>query len=111
MNRAQKKLGAFQAVAGKAMKGLGLIFGTVAVGKLVKDTISTAMRTETLDIAMQSVAKSSGYAISTLQEQRKAVMELGIAQQEATQILTRFMQAQLDTADAANCPGWHKMQR
>jgi hypothetical protein len=47
------------------------------------------------------VARSSGYAQSAVKEHKEAVMDLGIAEQEATQITTRFMQAQLDTADAA----------
>lgn len=81
--------------------GIGLLQGFRSLGGAITDFVNTAARTEVLDIAMQSVAKSSGYAITALREQRKSVMELGIAEQEATQILTRFMQAQLDTADAA----------
>ena len=81
--------------------GMGLMSGFRSLGGAITDFVNTAARTEVLDVAMQSVAKSSGYAISALREQRKSVMELGIAEQEATQILTRFMQAQLDTADAA----------
>lgn len=101
MNTAQKKVGLFKTTIGKTLKGLGLAFGGVAIGKLATDFVKTAARTQVLDVAMKSVARASGYAISTLQEQRKAVMELGIAEQEASQILTRFMQAKLDTADAA----------
>jgi hypothetical protein len=81
--------------------GIGVIQGFRSLGGAITDFVNTAARTEVLNVAMQSVAKSSGYVIATLYEQRKAVMELGIAEQEATQILTRFMQAQLDTADAA----------
>ena len=81
--------------------GMGLMSGFRSLGVAITDFVNTAARTEVLDVAMQSVAKSSGYAISALREQRKSVMELGIAEQEASQILTRFMQAQLDTADAA----------
>jgi hypothetical protein len=81
--------------------GIGLIHGFKTLGGAITDMIKTAARTEVLNVAMQSVAKSSGYAITALHQQRNAVMELGIAEQEATQILTRFMQAQLDTADAA----------
>ena len=81
--------------------GIGVMQGFRSLGGAITDFINTAARTEVLDIAMKSVARSSGYAIGALEQQRKAVMELGIAEQEATQILTRFMQAQLDTADAA----------
>ena len=101
MNKSQQKISAWQKSIGKTLKGLGAILGGIAAGKIAKDFVTTAMRTEVLDVAMRSVAKSSGYAIQALQEHRKAVMEMGIAEQEATQILTRFMQAQLDTADAA----------
>ncbi len=81
--------------------GIGLVQGFRTIGDAITDFVNTAARTEVLDIAMKSVARSSGYAIGALEQQRKAVMELGIAEQEATQILTRFMQAQLDIADAA----------
>ncbi len=101
MNKSQQKISAWQKSIGKTLKGLGAILGGIAAGKIAKDFVTTAMRTEVLDVAMRSVAKSSGYAIQALQEHRKAVMEMGIAEQEATQILTRFMQAQLDTAYAA----------
>ena len=75
--------------------------GFRSLGGAITDFINTAARTEVLDVAMKSVARASGYSTQALQEHRKAVMDLGIAEQEATQILTRFMQAQLDTADAA----------
>jgi len=81
--------------------GMGLISGFKSLGGAITDFVNTAARTDVLNVAMQSVAKASGYAITALREQREAVMDLGIAEQEATQILTRFMQAQLDTADAA----------
>jgi hypothetical protein len=81
--------------------GIGLVHGFKTVGGLLTDLITTAAKTETFDVAMQAVARSSGYPIPVLQQQRKEVMALGIAEQEATQMMTRFMQAQLDTADAA----------
>jgi len=100
-NNAQKKMNTFQTSIGKAMKGIGALFGGIAFGGLVKGFTSTAMRTETLEVAMNSVARASGYATDVLNEHKKAVMDMGIAQQESMQILTRFMQAQLDTADAS----------
>lgn len=81
--------------------GLGLVQGFRSITGAVTDFINTAARTETLNVAMDAVARSSGYMLAALKEQKNAVMDLGIAEQEATQILTRFMQAQLDTADAA----------
>ena len=81
--------------------GIGLMSGFRSLGGAITDFINTAARTEVLDVAMKSVARASGYSTQALQEHRKAVMDMGIAEQEASQILTRFMQAQLDTADAA----------
>ena len=100
-NKAQKKMNGFKSGMTKALKGAAAIFGTVKLGQIVKDSIKTAARTETLGVAMNSVAKASGYATSALNQHKKAVMEMGIAEQESMQILTRFMQAQLDTADAS----------
>ena len=50
----------------------------------------------------ESVAKATGTSMKELLAAREAVMDLGIAEQEATLIMTRFMQGQLDIAQAAN---------
>lgn len=101
LNQAQKQLSGFQLGISKTLKGVGALFGGIAVGRTIKDFAQTAMRTQTLNIAMNSVARSSGYATAAVNEHKKAVMDMGIAEQESTQILNRFMQAQLDTADAS----------
>jgi len=94
-------LNGFKSGIGKTLKGIGALFGGIAVGRTIKDFVQTAARTETLAVAMNSVARASGYATAAVNEHKKAVMDMGIAEQESMQILTRFMQAQLDTADAA----------
>ncbi len=81
--------------------GMGLVSGFRSITDAVIDFANTASRTQMLDIALQSVAQSSGYVYSAIKEQRNAMEDLGIAEQEASQILTRFMQAQLDVADAS----------
>ena len=81
--------------------GMGLMSGFRSLGGAITDFVNTAARTEVLNVAMLSVARSSGYMTSAVEDSKRAIMDLGIAEQEATQILTRFMQAQLDTADAA----------
>ncbi len=81
--------------------GMGLFQGVKSLGGLAKDFVLTAGRTETLDVALQAVARSTGTSVRALLQERNALMDLGIAEQEASQILTRFMQAQIDTADAA----------
>ncbi|HHV42725.1 MAG TPA: hypothetical protein GXX72_07800 [Clostridiaceae bacterium] len=101
LNQAQKQLNGFKSGIGKTLKGIGALFGGIAVGRTIKDFVQTAARTETLAVAMNSVARASGYATAAVNEHKKAVMDMGIAEQESMQILTRFMQAQLDTADAA----------
>src|SRR5690606_23478677 len=68
---------------------------------MLKDFIVTAMQSETCEVAMEAVARATGTSTDALKQQKKAVMELGIAGQEATQILTRFMQSQLDIRSAA----------
>ncbi len=101
LNQAQKQLNGFKSGIGKTLKGVTALFGGIAVGRTIKDFVQTAARTETLAVAMNSVARASGYATAAVNEHKKAVMDMGIAEQESMQILTRFMQAQLDTADAA----------
>lgn len=81
--------------------GIGVVQGFRSLTDAVIDFVNTAARTDVLNAAMYSVARASGYATAAVQQHKEAVMELGIAEQEATQIITRFMQAQLDTADAA----------
>lgn len=101
LNQAQKRLDGFKSGIGKTLKGVTALFGGIAVGRTIKDFVQTAARTETLAVAMNSVARASGYATAAVNEHKKAVMDMGIAEQESMQILTRFMQAQLDTADAS----------
>ena len=69
--------------------GIGLLSGFRSLGGAITDFVNTAARTEVLNIAMQSVAKSSGYMLAAVQADKKAIMDLGIAEQEATQIATR----------------------
>jgi phage-related protein len=83
--------------------GLGISFTKIADASLraAKDFVLTAGRTETLNVALGAVATSARKSMTSVLGHKDAVMDMGIAEQEATQILTRFMQAQLDTADAA----------
>ena len=80
--------------------GIGLAQGFRVLKNSVSDFLMTAAQTETFNVAMQSVARSVGTNIDLLEQQKRSIQDLGVAEQEATKILTRFMQAQLDTADA-----------
>lgn len=83
------------------MLGIGAVLGGLSLGSLVKDILQTSAKTETLNVAMAAVANSTGTSLDILKDYKKSVMALGIAEQEATQIMTRFMQSQLRVADAA----------
>lgn len=83
--------------------GLGISLTRLASASvgMAKDFVLTAGRTDTLNVALEAVATSARKSMTAVLGHKNAVMDMGIAEQEATQILTRFMQAQLDTADAA----------
>ena len=80
---------------------IGMGGGALGAGALIRDFFMTAGRTETLNIAMESVARSTNTPLEELIKQRQNVMNLGIAEQEASQVMTRFMQGNLDIAQAA----------
>lgn len=80
---------------------LGVGIGGAGLGSLLHFVTMTAARTKTLNIAMDAVAAATKTNMDALLKQKRAVMDLGIAEQEATLILTRFMQAQLDVAQAS----------
>lgn len=101
-NKAQKKMNVFQKGMSGALKTVAGLFGGLAIGTLAKDFADTAMRTETLEVAMRSVARASGYATDELNKAKDAIRDKGIAEQESMQILTRFMQSQLDVAKASD---------
>ena len=92
---------AFKKGISKTMLGIGAVLGGLSLGSLVKDILQTSAKTETLNVAMAAVANSTGTSLDILKDYKKSVMALGIAEQEATQIMTRFMQSQLRVADAA----------
>jgi phage-related protein len=84
----------------KAFLGGVLALGAAAGGLIAKTTL-TAARTETLGIAMNAIAKATGTSTDELAKQEKILKEQGIATQEARQILSLFMQSQLDVAEAS----------
>ena len=91
LNEAQKRMNHFKSGMGKVLKGVAGLFGGLALGGLAKDFANTAMRTETLEVAMLSVGRASVYAAKELDYAKKAIRYKGIAEQESMQILTRFM--------------------
>ncbi|MCL2487426.1 MAG: hypothetical protein FWE80_01945, partial [Oscillospiraceae bacterium] len=82
------------------LQGMGISAG-MGLGSLISQGIGNAGRRETMNISMNAVARSTGTDIQLLEIQKSAVMKLGIAEQEATGIMTQFMQAELDIAHAS----------
>jgi hypothetical protein len=90
-----------RAEQGSKMFTKGVAAAGVAVAGLVVKTTLTAARTETLGVAMNAVAKATGNSVEELAKQETIMKKQGIATQEARTILTKFMQSQLDVADAS----------
>ncbi len=81
--------------------GTGITAAGVGLGGLLVATGLTAARTETLGVAMEAVAKVTGTNINVLKEQEEILKKQGITTQEARSTLTKFMQSQLDVAQAS----------
>jgi hypothetical protein len=89
------------ATAGSQAFGKGIIGLGAGIGGLIAKTTLTAARTETLGVAMNAIAKATNTSTEELAKQEAMMKKQGIATQEARQILSMFMQSQLDVADAA----------
>lgn len=87
----------------RTLAGVGAGMTAVGIGALAlaKNFIWTAGRTEELGLAMNAVAKATGTSTAVLAEQEKILKKQGITTQEARSALTRFMQANLDVAQAS----------
>lgn len=103
-NTAQKRMTTFQTGISKTLKGIGVIFGSLAVGKLVKDSTSMAMGVES---AMDNISRNMGESSSVFQQwadtQSKA---LGMGRAEAykygstfSNLLGSFMSDSKETSD------------
>jgi hypothetical protein len=82
--------------AGAVITGVG-----VGLGALLRTTGLTAARTETMGVAMEAVARATGTSMDMILQQEEALKKQGITTQEARNTLTKFMQSQLDVADAS----------
>lgn len=81
---------------GTAITGVG-----IGLGGLLVATGLTAARVQVLGTVMENVGRVSGISVDTLREQEETIKKLGITTQSAREMLTLFMQGQLDTANAA----------
>lgn len=82
-NKAQKKMNTFQKGIQKSLKTLGTIIGTVAIGKLVKDSTKAAMTVESSIAQLDRImGESAAVFDSWAKTQAKA---FGMAREEAYQ--------------------------
>ncbi|HEC65855.1 MAG TPA: hypothetical protein ENI23_11195 [bacterium] len=81
---------------GLAITGVGIGLG----GLLVKTGL-TAARVQVLGTVMRNVGRVSGVSTKALEEQQKVIEKLGITTKSARELLIRFMQGQLDVAEAS----------
>ena len=59
-NNAQKKLNGFQKNINKSMKAIGTALGSLAVGKLIKDSLSAASELESAFVGLESILTGQG---------------------------------------------------
>ncbi|MCL2087667.1 MAG: hypothetical protein FWH05_08770 [Oscillospiraceae bacterium] len=82
------------------LQGIGISAG-MGIGSMISESVNNAGRRETMNIAMNAVARSTETDSKLLNEQKQKVMGLGIAEQEATGILTKFMQSEIDISQSS----------
>ena len=87
-NKAQKRLNGFQKGTNSSMKTIGKVLGSLAVGKLIKDSTKAAMSVESsLDNIARNMGQSSNAFNNWVQTQSKG---LGMARDEAYQYGSTF---------------------
>ena len=87
-----------------ALKAVGrplTVAGGLLTGLAVK-TALTAARTEELGIVLENVAKNAGVSMRSIQDQERAIKELGITTQVADTLLIKMMQNELDLSRATD---------
>lgn len=89
-----------------AEKGSKIFLGAItaagaAMAGVAVTSVNTAARTETLGVALEAVAKSTGTSMKVLEEQEAVLKKQGITTQEARTTLIKFLQSELDVAEAA----------
>jgi len=87
----------------KAGKAAIIPMGALAAAgtALIAKTTLTAARTEELGVVIENLGRVSGYTEDELYATEEQIKDLGITTQGARTIMSRFMGAQLDLADAS----------
>ena len=93
---------------GAGLSRLGKIAATAAAGfaafkllDFVKDATMVAARTQVLGTVVREVGRGAGYSAEYLDQLTERIKALGITTQSARVTITRFIQSNLDLADAA----------
>lgn len=81
--------------------GVGLTAVGVGTGALLVNTTIYAARVQVLGTVMENVGRVAGVSSDYLYQQQDAIKFLGITTESAREMLIRFMQSELDLADAA----------
>lgn len=96
-----KNTKSIQDLESAAMKAAIPFAALGAVGTaLIAKTTMTAARTEELGVVIENLGRVSGYTEEELAETEDSIKKLGITTQGARTIMSRFMGAEIDLADA-----------
>lgn len=85
----------------KMATAIGVGFGAYKLVDFIKGATLTTARLEEMDIVLKTVGESAGYSLGYLKQEEERIKALGITTQSARELLVRFMQSELDVADAA----------
>lgn len=100
-NRIKSMLSGIMTVAGATFAISEFKKFAETLGTFGLQTALDAAREEELDLVLRQVGKTAGYTYSYLKKQENIIKSLGITTDASKNLLIRFMQAQLDVADAA----------
>jgi hypothetical protein len=105
LSKAESQITGFERAATSAIAKVGsVIVATFAASKMagmVKGVTMTAARVEELGVVVENTGRISHYSSAYLAEQEASIKALGITTEASRTLLIRFMQSQLDVADAA----------
>jgi len=99
VSRLQASFADLEAKAAKAIIPLAAV-SAVLVATVGKMTM-TAARTEELGVVVENMGRVAGYSEEQLAKVENEIKDLGITTQSARTIITRFIGAELDLADAS----------
>jgi len=98
---AQKFATSSNSAMAQVAKGVAQLAVAMGAGGLAMSSALLAARVETLGIVLDTVGQRAGYTQAELQGYVKAIEDMGITTQVAIQSAIKFIQANLDMADAS----------